>query len=132
MLSNACPKPTPRALEKLRRRAEETKQIKQCYQIVQVRDGLRCRVCGRRCWPGALAMLERAEHHHLIYRSRGGKHEPRNVLLVCKAICHDLIHLQGTLHLSGNADLRDEDTGKLCGVKVERLTEAGWVVEKFV
>lgn len=135
MLSTACPKVKPgqltRAEQKLKDRADEARSLAECYRIVDARDAFRCRVCGRRCSPVAIPTLERGERHHLIFKSRGGKHHSKNVLLICKARCHDEIHLQGTLHLSGNADTRNPDTGKLCGVKVERLTEAGWKVEKF-
>lgn len=75
-------------------------------------------------------MVERGERHHLQYRSKGGGHETANVLLICRT-CHDAVHVKGTLKLSGDADLRDE-RGNLSGVKVERATDSGWKVDKWV
>ena len=48
------------------------------------RDGHTCRVRG--C--GATHFLE---VHHLVARSKGGKHEPANLITLCSA-CHRLIH----------------------------------------
>jgi len=122
---------TPRVKEKLRKRAEEAQSMRQCYRIVDERDGKRCRVCRRPGYPNGTTLLDRLHHHHMVYRSRGGQHEPDSVILLC-AICHAAIHIEGTLRVSGDANARDTATGKLAGVKVERYTDAGWIVEKFV
>jgi ferredoxin len=119
------PKLPPRAKQKLHDRATEAKALKDCYKAVDARDGTHCRICGRFCYPQAIGLLSRAERHHMVYRSQGGKHETRNVLTVCKAICHPAIHVQAILRVSGDADLRD-DTGKLCGVFVEHLKDGQW------
>lgn len=121
-----------RVSEKLQRRAEEARQIKACYAAVDARDQGRCRVCGRRCSPTALALVDRAERHHLVFRSQGGSHEPENVVTVCKAECHAAIHSEGVLRLSGDANARNE-RGVLCGVCVEAWRDAaGWVVTGWV
>lgn len=102
-----------------------------CYRRVDTRDEGRCRVCLRRGNPEATTLLDRLHRHHMVYRSRGGEHLPENVLSVCKA-CHDAIHVTATLRVSGDAEAVDAVTGKLAGVVVERVTDAGWTVEKWV
>jgi 5-methylcytosine-specific restriction endonuclease McrA len=134
MLSNACPKvpadgKTRREARAERNAAIETEWRRVC-RAVDARDGKRCRVCERMCSPNAMDMLLRAERHHLLPRSLGGQDTTANLLTVCPK-CHDDRHVHGTLRLSGNADERNEML-QLAGVKVERLSEAGWTVEAFV
>lgn len=115
--------------------AEERREAKQASQaqleaswrIVDVRDGGRCRICGRPCRPGALQRNERAERHHIVPRSLGGPHTPENLLTVCLAECHPALHQSGTLRVSGNAETRKE-SGRLCGVLVERVVRDCWQV----
>lgn len=97
------------------------------YAAVDRRDGKACRVCERFCSPDAPTL--RADRHHVIPRSLCGPDESWNLVILCRD-CHDERHTKGTLQLSGNADERD-GTGRLIGIKVERLTETGWRVEKF-
>ena len=125
-----CPKVTglTRAERKQAKKTAQEAAERACYRAVDQRDGHACRVCKRLV--GGNSMLDRAHHHHLVYRSRGGEHASANVITVCKA-CHDAIHVKATVRLEGDADLRDA-RGKLHGVKVSRLTEAGWTVEKWV
>lgn len=104
--------------------------MRECYQAVDRRDEGQCRVCKRRCSPTAIGMLDRAERHHLRYRSKGGEHETANVITLCK-VCHASVH-GATLQLEGDADVRDKVTGRLGGVRVERWREGGWTVEKWV
>ena len=82
------------------------------YQAVDLRDGLRCRIC-----------LEYAgldiHRHHLVYRSAGGRTATENVLSLC-ANCHLVGIHGGRLKASGDADERGTD-GRLCGVRVEQL-----------
>jgi 5-methylcytosine-specific restriction endonuclease McrA len=127
-LSNACPKPAPRWIDKAKRRAEEAKQMKACYAAVDLRDGKQCRVCQARV--GGLGQLEAAHHHHLQYRSKGGGHDPDNVLTLCVR-CHTALH-NSEIALSGDANARAAETGRLCGVKLERYTAAGWRVERWL
>lgn len=120
------PKPEPRWKAKQAKATEEATAERMCYQTVDKRDGPHCRVCGKRV--GGIGLLLARIHHHLVFRSQGGTHEPSNVLSICVK-CDDLIHREGTLKLHGDADLVDE-RGNFCGVVVERLTEAGWEVER--
>lgn len=122
-----CPTGKTRAEEKRDDRARGLQEQRNCYALVDERDGGRCRVCGRRGSPRMATLLDRLHRHHLVYRSLGGQHVSWAVVSIC-AHCHDEIHVMGTLHLEGDADLRD-DRGRLCGVQVSRLRESGWVVE---
>ena len=63
-------------------------------RIVDARDGLCCRICTRFC--------DVAEHHHIVYRSRGGKDVPSNIVRVC-SWCHAAIHDKRVL-VTGTAD----------------------------
>jgi hypothetical protein len=120
-----------RVKRKAARRAAASTAERQCYADVDKRDGRRCRVCGRQARPGVASMLDRLHHHHMILRSRGGQHEPSSVISLC-AGCHSEIHVDCTLRLSGDANLRSAETGQLCGVRVERFGDGGWRLIKWV
>lgn len=131
MLPNACPKVKPGGLtrteRKIQKKRDQEKERAECYRKVDARDQMRCRVSGVRVNPYAIDPRVRGEHHHLLYRSRGGAHQTQNVCLVSKAV-HEQIHA-GLLRVTGDADARDH-TGKLCGLVVERPTPEGWEVVK--
>lgn len=97
------------------RKAEEMAQWRAVCKQVDARDKGHCRACGRRCDPNALGMLERAERHHIVYRSAGGEDIDHNVVTLC-AFCHAEQHA-GRLDVRGNARagievwLRDDDGG---------------------
>jgi 5-methylcytosine-specific restriction endonuclease McrA len=84
------------------------------YRQVDIRDRRRCRACGRKSNAQAMGLLERAHHHHIVYRSAGGPTDTWNIALIC-ALCHDAEHVKRTLKIEGNADTglmfwkRDED-----------------------
>lgn len=86
-----------------------------CYRSVDRRDEGRCRVCKRHADP--------RHHHHLQYRSRGGKHETANVVTLCGS-CHNLVH-KGAIHLGGNADTP-------FGVLLSRLADGHWTPETAI
>jgi 5-methylcytosine-specific restriction endonuclease McrA len=121
-LSNACPKPEPRFSAKQRAKAAEAKRLRECYRDVDARDGHVCRPCRARV--GGKELGTRTVHHHLVYRSQGGQHTTANVITICER-CDDLIHREGKLHLSGNADKRNGE-GRLCGVASERREDTTW------
>lgn len=75
------PKPRPRVLDKRALRLEKERQWQKARKFVRERDGGKCRSCGR----------AGAEVHHLVYRSRGGDHDPNNLALLCQR-CHEDIH----------------------------------------
>lgn len=74
-------KSSPRRAAK--RRADLRQYRKVCQQVDE-RDGDICRVCHQPIWT-------QRHHHHIVYRSRGGKHESGNLIVVC-ATCHEDIH----------------------------------------
>jgi 5-methylcytosine-specific restriction endonuclease McrA len=115
--------------ERQERRAARLADRRVAYAIVDRRDEGQCRACGRRCSTTATASEHRGEHHHIIARSQGGEETPENIALIC-VTCHDERHKKGTLRISGNAHERNE-MGFLCGLTIERLTEAGWKVERM-
>jgi len=96
-------------------------------RAVEERDGDVCRICGRRCvFTKAKTRAEKADPHHVIFQSANGPDETWNVAKLCRD-CHDEVHVHRRLMVSGNADERTE-LGKLGGLRVERLTDAGWTV----
>jgi 5-methylcytosine-specific restriction endonuclease McrA len=129
-LSKAMQADGGRVSRKAARIAQEKKHEREVHQAVDARDHHTCRVCGRYCSPLAVGLLQRSHRHHLVYRSAGGKDTTENLCTLC-AHCHDDEHHK-RIRLSGDADLRDKKTGKLAGVKVERATESGYRVEKWV
>lgn len=120
----AIPKPTPRWKDKVKKLSDDKKAERECYAQVDRRDSHCCRVCRARV--GGVGMLQAVHHHHLVYRSRGGAHDTKNVLSLCVK-CHSAVH-NGEIRLSGDADARSH-IGVLNGVKLERGDEAGWKVE---
>jgi 5-methylcytosine-specific restriction endonuclease McrA len=84
---------------KVRDREAERREV---YDAVNRRDRYRCVVCGAKADPRAIGLTEQGHHHHILYRSRGGKHQRWNVCLLCPA-CHAEVHAK-RLFLSGNAD----------------------------
>lgn len=109
--------------QKLKRRSLAKQQQREAYAAVTARDGHSCRVCRRWTNPAAIDPLERGEHHHLRYRSLGGEDTTDNLVLLC-ASCHREEH-KHAIRLSGHADRR-------MGVKLERLADDGWRVERWI
>lgn len=118
-----------RADEKAARMGEERRQLAAAHKVVDARDHGACRVCGRRCSPTAVSLVDRAERHHMLRRRYEGAHCSQNLITLCRG-CHNQIHAMGVLCVSGNADLRDV-RGVLAGVKIEKLTESGWKTERM-
>lgn len=114
----AIPKGPSRYDTKKARQAEAENTERQVYAAVTLRDESCCRVCGRFCNPRAVSLLQRAHHHHITYRSRGGATSTGNVCLLC-ADCHDDEH-KGKFQLSGDADQRDPISKRLNCVCVQR------------
>ena len=95
------PKPEPRARVKARRKRLKARHRSEVMQAVDLRDGMKCRVCRRSTTVYDLPL--NPHHHHIIFRSRGGVDSLQNIVLLC-ALCHDRVHRSGMLRLSGNAD----------------------------
>ena len=82
-----------------KRRAKKARARRSLYgkvcQLVDARDNPYCRVCGNTLHSGA-------HHHHIVFRSLGGKHTTENVCLVCPE-CHKDLH-DHKVTLTGNAN----------------------------
>jgi 5-methylcytosine-specific restriction endonuclease McrA len=128
--SVACPKPASRFQTRKARKLARDAHWREVCRLVDLRDGHRCRVCGRWTNPDSLTLLERGHRHHLIYRSAGGPDESWNVATLCPE-CHDDEH-SGKIRLTGNADVRDAGSHRLCGICVERPTDGVWEVVAWV
>lgn len=87
-------KPRPRRLEKRVLKAALDRQWWELRKRVKERDKGMCRVCQK---PGV-------EVHHIEFRSRGGKDETKNLVLLCKPH-HDDVHGH-VLKISGNPNLK--------------------------
>jgi hypothetical protein len=119
-----------RLARKLQKKADNDKRWKECVAACNERDEFRCRVCGRYGNPRSRTMLNMIHHHHLIPNERRcGIHEVSRVISLC-ARCHNEIHVDCTLELTGDANARSVETGRLCGVTVKRHGEGGWKVVK--
>lgn len=111
-----CPKSRPKTLDKRAIAATKAKQWRELTQRVRERDSQTCRICKRA--PGA-------EVHHVEFRSRGGKDEMSNCLLVCRG-CHTDLHAH-VVKLAGNAQTRG-------GLRIARWSDDAkdyvWKVQK--
>jgi 5-methylcytosine-specific restriction endonuclease McrA len=81
----------PRAIDKRAEARAKEREWQQVRAEVKQRDQGRCRLCSG---PGF-------DCHHITYRSRGGKNEARNTVLLCRR-CHADVH-NGIVKLAGNA-----------------------------
>lgn len=90
-----------RVEEKRERRRSDRAAWAAVCKMVDQRDRGRCRSCARRCDPNAIGMLERAERHHITYRSAGGEDDAFNVVTLC-AQCHSDQHA-ARIDVRGNA-----------------------------
>lgn len=113
------PKPESRFTAKRQRREDALAYYAGVCRAVDARDQYRCRACGRRCDLKALALLDRAHRHHVVYRSAGGPDETWNVATLC-AGCHDAQH-RGVIDVRGNADT---------GLEIWRNGVEGWYLSK--
>lgn len=74
--------------------------------LVDARDVGICQVClgPAASWTGP------AEHHHIVFRSRGGAHHVENVITVCGS-CHKDIH-DGRVVVTGTASYLTVTSGR--------------------
>lgn len=85
------PKPRPRALDKQARQRDREAHVRQVNAAVDMRDGKRCRCCGRRGDPNATTTLGRIHRAHIQDASCSGAYELSNLCSLCW-ICHALEH----------------------------------------
>lgn len=98
-------KPAPRLVDKRAEARAKERAWQQVRAEVRLREGGKCRLCDA---PGF-------DVHHVTYRSRGGKNETRNAVLLCRAD-HADVH-GGIVKLAGDA------SGPK-GLRVARWSEA--------
>jgi hypothetical protein len=116
---------------KAARIADAKARERKAHQEIDARDNHTCRICGRCCSPMNIGRMKRGERHHMRATDRRSKiHLPQHMITLCGK-CHDAVERSGKLRISGDANLRAAESGKLCGVKCERMTETGWKVEKW-
>lgn len=88
-------KPASKASEKRERTKAREKVYRASCQLVNRRDGFRCRACN-------VAIQGFAHHHHIRFRSQGRDDSTANLVLLCGA-CHADVHAY-RLVITGNAD----------------------------
>lgn len=116
--------------ERIQEQLSAEQRWRQLKRDVEIRDGSKCRLCRRQCRFDAPKLTQRADPHHVIFRSAGGDDTLENVLKLCRS-CHDDVHVNRTVALSGNANEQDE-LGRYRCVKAERLVESGWQIEGLI
>lgn len=97
-------KPAPKAID---RRAEARAKERAWQQVraeVRMREGGICRLCKEKG----------VDVHHVTYRSRGGRHETQNCVLLCRRH-HQEVH-DGIVKLAGNAS-------NAAGLRVARYSD---------
>jgi hypothetical protein len=97
-----------------------------CFQV-NLRDGLRCRGCGR--GPTRRETYHRGfGYHHVTPQSRGGPDVIENVVLLCR-VCHDAHHAgRRTLAFGPQAAPGGFDCGR-CGHSIDPdvvIMNCGW------
>lgn len=85
----------PEAKRRAAKRRAKLAAYRQVCAEVDRRDGVACRLCGRMAQAGA-------HHHHIQYRSRGGKDTTDNLIRICGG-CHCDIHAKRIV-VTGNAN----------------------------
>ena len=81
----------PKAIDKQAEARAKERQWQTVKAEVRLRDGGICRLCSERG----------VDCHHVTYRSRGGKNETCNTVLLCRRH-HQEVH-DGLVKLAGNA-----------------------------
>jgi 5-methylcytosine-specific restriction endonuclease McrA len=85
------PKPRPRLLVKAKRRRGELTKAMQLRRDIRARDGNQCQSCHVPVFLHAANPLQRAQVHHIVFKSKGGSNDHKNLITVC-AECHAKIH----------------------------------------
>ena len=101
-------KGTPRVIDRIQKKRDLEKQMRDCRRAVKARDHGRCVIAG--CRQSAVHL------HHIVYRSRGGKYHTANCCSLC-VTHHQMVHA-ALIQITGNADKRLTITGKTKRVRV--------------
>jgi heterodisulfide reductase subunit B len=105
---------TPRATVKDKARKQIVKDRKVAYVLVEGRDAMRCRCCGKPLVRSQEMRLDKLEHHHIDGRQVAEAETTANICCICRE-CHDERHVKRTLKIEGSADgrLRMEQGGRV-------------------
>jgi len=87
--------------------------------VVRLRDGARCRRCG------VSVLNVPADLHHRLMRSRGGKHTPANLAVLCRP-CHSDVHTGDTIQSARDGWLLP--SGSVPALVPVLSAWVGWVV----
>ncbi len=111
---------------KERKRIDAAAALAACYKAVDARDKLHSRRSGKLLTKGHADATQRVERHHMQTRGKYPElvNDTANVITLAGDEHAEV--KAGKARYSGDANLRDGD-GRLCGVKYERITDAGWV-----
>lgn len=111
---------------KARKDREAEAALAACYKAVDARDKLHSRRSGKLLTKGHADAKQRVERHHMKDRGRYPEliDETSNVITLAGDEHAEV--KAGKARYSGDANLRGPD-GKFCGVKYERITDAGWI-----
>ncbi len=90
-MSIGIPKPSPRRLVKAKQRRSKLRAAAILRAEVRGRDGHQCQCCHIPVFVDAANPAQRAQVHHIKFRSQGGPDKHQNLITVC-AGCHAKIH----------------------------------------
>lgn len=85
------PKPRPGLLTRADKRKKDKAEMMKVRANVRARDGNQCQSCHIPVFVFAANPLQRAQVHHIQFRSQGGQNVFKNLITVC-AECHAKIH----------------------------------------
>jgi hypothetical protein len=97
---------------KFQKDADKKRARRELFRYVSQRDGYRSRVSGRRTRVTLALVPERAEHHHVIHRSLGGKDTKENVILITLQEHIDHHHHRLTISGSGEGEIVSQYDGQ--------------------
>jgi len=116
----------PLATEKEESRKQTAKDRRIAYVLVEKRDAMLCRCCGKPLVRTLERRLDKLEHHHIDGRDVGDAETTRNIVCVCRE-CHDERHVTRQLSISGDGDgkLRMQKGARVWFTKPPKPLSAG-------
>lgn len=96
-------KSEPRSTVKDQKKKATEKQRRDSYLLIEKRDGMRCRCCGKLLVRTLELRLDKLEHHHVNGRDVKDAEGTWNLACVCRE-CHDKRHVTRTLQIKGDAN----------------------------
>ncbi len=96
------PKERPALLQAKDRKRLKVADELRIKKAVRARDGQQCQCCHVPVFPDAKNPLQRAQVHHIQFRSKGGNTDMKNQITLC-AECHAKIHAREVQIVGSNA-----------------------------